>query len=214
MRILLAVLATLLVAAVAGLAYLYSGAYNVAATAGHTPFGSSLLHTAMHQSVKAHADGIAVPELSSVELLREGAHHYDEMCAQCHLKPGLDTTELHRGLTPTPPNFAAGEGLDHWQPAELFWIVKHGIKMTGMPAWGPSHSDQELWGIVGFVQKLPGLSVQEYRQWVPEQGTAGGHGHGGSEGAQEGGHSQESGASQKTQGQRQGHSHQGDGHDH
>jgi hypothetical protein len=133
-----------------------------------------------------------------------GAEHYAEMCTGCHLAPGMKDTEIRAGLYPRPPNLV--EHGAHRKPAEMFWIIKHGLKMTGMPAWGVTHDDQGIWGIVAFLQKLPDLSPQQYEELVT-QGRAAGHTHGGEEpghshdGASEGhsdkeedGHEHESGA--------------------
>jgi mono/diheme cytochrome c family protein len=62
-----------------------------------------------------------------------GAAEYDDMCSGCHLAPGQEKTEISKGLYPSPPELSRGNDLN---PAEQFWVLKHGIKMTGMPAWG------------------------------------------------------------------------------
>jgi mono/diheme cytochrome c family protein len=94
------------------------------------------------------------------------------MCTGCHLAPGLPENEMRPGLNPKPPLLAHGAPGD---PAEEFWIVKHGIKMTAMPAWGRTHSDAEMWNIVAFLQLLPKLSPQQYRALVAK--AAGHHQH-------------------------------------
>lgn len=80
---------------------------------------------------------------------------YAEMCSQCHLAPGVEKPEISQGLYPNVPEFARGDPLNR---AEQFWVIKHGIKFTSMPAWGPTHSDGPLWDIVAFARKLPSLS--------------------------------------------------------
>jgi mono/diheme cytochrome c family protein len=85
------------------------------------------------------------------------------MCAVCHLAPGMKRTEIARGLYPRAPELRRGADLT---PAEEFWVVKHGLKMTGMPAWGVTHSDELLWDVVAFLQKLPELSAEEYQALV------------------------------------------------
>jgi mono/diheme cytochrome c family protein len=82
-----------------------------------------------------------------------GAEHYDEMCVECHLAPGKEENELRAGLNPKPPKLAAPG--DHRTPEHDFWIIKHGIKMTAMPAWGVTHDDRSIWAMTTFVQKLP-----------------------------------------------------------
>lgn len=168
MRIFYGAILTLAVLAIGGVAVIYSGAYNVAASDDHTALGKWVMHTTMHNSVRASADDITVPDLSDNAMIQQGASAYDSLCAACHLKPGLKDTVLRAGLNPMPPNLTEQS---HWEPAEQFWIVKHGIKMTGMPAWGATHEDKELWEIVAFLQKLPELSEQEYRELLQPAGS-------------------------------------------
>jgi hypothetical protein len=85
------------------------------------------------------------------------------MCSGCHLAPGMKRTEISRGLYPRAPELRRKTDLT---PAELFWIVKHGVKMTGMPAWGVTHEDELLWDVVAFVRKLPELTPDQYETLV------------------------------------------------
>jgi len=91
------------------------------------------------------------------------------MCVICHGAPGKEQSEISKGLHPSPPDLA--EAPRRWNSAQLFWIVKNGIKMTGMPAFGPTHSDNQLWDLVAFVQKLPSLSPDQYNQMQQEDGA-------------------------------------------
>jgi ketosteroid isomerase-like protein len=99
------------------------------------------------------------------------------MCTGCHLAPGMKDTEMRTGLYPKPPNLS-GKGA-HRSAAQQFWIIKHGLKMTAMPAWGLTHEDERLWSMVAFLQKLPELSAAEYQEMI-ESGE--GHHHEGMEG--------------------------------
>jgi mono/diheme cytochrome c family protein len=150
----------LVVAAVAGLVTLYSGIIDVGATNPHNAFTQWLLSAAMDSSVRAHAKGVEAPPLEDPQLVVNGFRHYREMCVDCHLAPGITSSEIRKGLMPEAP--ALQEVVEEWTPAELFWVVKHGVKMTGMPAWGPTHSDEEIWAIVAFLEKLPHMSAQQY----------------------------------------------------
>lgn len=176
-----ALLAVLVAAAVAGLAagFVYSGAYDVAADEPHWPLTERLLETVRARSIDARAAQLAVPDdLADPKRVLIGAGQYAEMCEGCHLAPGVDDTPLRQGLYPRPPALA-----DHrMDPRTTFWVVKHGIKTTGMPAWGASHGDDVLWSIVAFVQKLPQLDAVGYRQLVnqapaDEEMRTGGHRH-------------------------------------
>ena len=209
MRMIYGAVLTLIVLAVGGVAIVYSGAYNVAASDEHTALGKWVMHTTMHNSVKASADDITAPDLNDSSLIKQGASAYDSLCAACHLKPGLEDTVLRAGLNPMPPNLTKQ---DHWGPEEQFWIIKHGIKMTGMPAWGKTHEDQELWEMVAFLQRLPGLSEQEYRELVQPAGSS-------TSGQADDGHDHEHGDMNAMMGSSSNaasddHHGQDDGHDH
>jgi mono/diheme cytochrome c family protein len=106
--------------------------------------------------------------------LLSGGADYHDMCASCHLKPGASESDFTLGLYPSPPRLtqtAAEHGHDHASAAgeeayalkRQFWIIKHGIKASGMPAWGPGHDDERIWNLVAFLQRLPELSPQQYQ---------------------------------------------------
>ncbi len=71
----------------------------------------------------------------------------------------MKNTPLREGLSPQPPDLTQARS----DPAEAFSVIKHGIKMSGMPAWGTSHDDDTLWSIVAFLDKLPRMTAQEYQ---------------------------------------------------
>ena len=175
------VIATLLIALLilvlgAGIV-IYSGVYDVAATAPHWPATAWLLETARARSIKALAAGIAVPPgLDDPAKIIIGVEHYAAHCAVCHGAPGVPKGDIAHGLYPPPPDLAKAAPI--YTPAELFWILKHGIKMTGMPAWS-DHSDDELWATVGFLEKLPGMSEQDYAKLVMASMAHGTHRHDG-----------------------------------
>ena len=136
-----------------------SGVYNVAATAPASGFEHLILHSTMVDSVRAHA-GNEVRKEWSKEDVKDGFKEYDEMCIICHAAPGKERSKIGKGLEPQAPDLSKAE--KGWTNAQLFWIVKNGIRMTGMPAFGRSHPDPVIWTIVGFVRRLPQISAQEY----------------------------------------------------
>ena len=158
---LLGCVATLVVLAAGAGLFVWSGAYDMGADRPHLPLTERLVATLRDRSTEGHARGIAVPDLDDPQRIAEGAHHYAEMCTGCHLAPGMDATELRTGLYPQPPNLAE-DGIDN--PAEAFWIVKHGLKMSAMPAWGKTHTDAQVWALVAFARRLPTLTPAQYRQ--------------------------------------------------
>ena len=149
-------------AIIAGLVVMLSGVINVAATNPHNPITALILDTTMDNSVRHHAKGITAPPLDDAKMVMEGFRHYREMCVGCHLAPGINSSEIRKGLLPEPPKLQ--EAVDDWKPNELFWIIKNGVKMTGMPAWGPTHSDQKIWAIVAFLEKLPHMTAEQYKE--------------------------------------------------
>jgi mono/diheme cytochrome c family protein len=150
----------ILVAAMA----IYAGLYNIAADVPHTQPVYWLLETLRERSVAARARDIVVPSnLDDANRISKGAGQYAEMCSGCHLAPGMKRTEISQGLYPRAPELRRGSDVT---PAEQFWIVKHGVKMTGMPAWGITHDDELLWDVVAFVRKLPKLTPEQYETMV------------------------------------------------
>jgi mono/diheme cytochrome c family protein len=171
-------LAVLAAVVVLTAAYVLSGAYSVAASEPEAAPLASLLHGTMERSVGFHARGVEAPPLDDPALVRTGFEHYDEMCVVCHAAPGVERSEIARGLNPAAPRLDRRAG--DWTSAEMYWIVKHGIRMTGMPGFGETHDERDLWAIVAFVRRLPETSAAEYqalRRAADEAGHE--HEHGG-----------------------------------
>lgn len=147
--------------AVAGALYL--GVYNVAASEGHSALVYHVLHYSMRRSVKSRAEDISVPgTLDDPQNISTGLRHYQRYCVQCHGAPGIAPDAIAIGMIPAPTNLVATARL--WSPAELYWVIHHGIKMTAMPAWNYQMSESELWELVAFLKVLPTLSPSEYEQ--------------------------------------------------
>jgi mono/diheme cytochrome c family protein len=143
---------------------IYAGAYNIAADAPHTGPVYWLLNNVRERSIAVRARGITLPtDLEDSKRIVAGAGLYNEMCTSCHLGPGLERSEISQGLYPRAPELARGVAIS---PAEEFWVIKHGIKMTAMPAWGPTHNDTLIWNMVAFLQKLPKLTPAQYQALV------------------------------------------------
>jgi mono/diheme cytochrome c family protein len=160
------VLATLAVLAIGGplvgYAVMMSGVYNVAATSQHLQFVYTFLEKGMHQSVRLRARDIAAPQqLDQPTLIASGARLYNVHCLECHGAPGVAPAGIGMGMQPVPGPLVDATG--KWQPNELYWIVRHGIKMSGMPAWEYRISDDEIWQTVAFVQQMPNLSPADYK---------------------------------------------------
>jgi len=171
MKTLLTVVAVLAILAALCLGIIYSGVYDVAATSPDSGLVAWVLETTQDASVERRAEKVEVPPLGRPEQLAEGLIHYHEMCVTCHGAPGVPASEIGKGLNPFPPELVEEAGEE--EPEELFWIVKNGIKMTGMPAFGPTHTDEQLWAIIAFVRTLPVMTPEEYARAVEEAGLAG-----------------------------------------
>lgn len=161
---LLCVLAALLFA-LTGTALLYSGIYPMGADVPHHRVTYWLLETLRERSIARASAEIRVPELNVPERLLAGAADYDAMCTGCHLQPGKHSTDLALGLYPAPPDLtrAVAEVKSEVQARRHFWIIKHGIKASGMPAWGLTHDDERIWNMVAFLQRLPELTPAQYQ---------------------------------------------------
>ncbi len=160
------------IVALAGGAVLFawSGIFNVAASSGHPAPVAWFLHFTMKNSVRTHALGIAPPEdLQSRERIVRGAAHYDLGCAPCHGAPGAKRNAIVTEMLPPPPHLA--DQIETWKPSELFWIVKHGIKYAGMPAWPARNRDDEIWDVTAFLLEMPRLDAEGYAKLA--RGTAG-----------------------------------------
>ncbi len=143
------------------IAVAYTGAYNVAATEQHTSSVRWLFDTTFENSIKARAASIKAPSITP-EMVSAGADAYKSMCQHCHAGPGTEPEKWALGMRPRPPHLT--EAAKHWKPNEIFWLVKHGAKMTGMPAFGLTHDDRQIWNIASFVSRLPAMSPERYAQ--------------------------------------------------
>lgn len=166
MRFLFALLLTAIVITLGAVAFAYSGLYDVAATSPHSAPVAWLFSTTSDASIERRARAIEPPDLSGETRLLAGASDYDSMCAGCHGAPGREPGPIGRGLTPTPPDLA--HAAEEMSPSELFWATRNGIRMTGMPAWGVTHDDNDLWSVIAFVEALPGIDADRYRSLLAE----------------------------------------------
>ncbi len=142
--------------------FVYSGIYNIGADSPHTRPMLLLMQLVRDRSIERHSRDLSVPGLDDPALILKGAGQYAAMCTGCHLAPGMADSEIRPGLYPQPPNLSR-HPVD---PRAAFWVIKHGIKMSAMPAWGGSHDDATIWSMVAFLQKLPGMTPAQYKDIV------------------------------------------------
>jgi len=135
------------------------GGINMGASHGPGTLETVLASWMVDRSVAVRAPGEQNPHAKDAAVIADGLHHYREMCVQCHGAPGMKTAEFAAGLNPPAPDLA--DEAQEWTDGQLFWIVKHGIRMTGMPAFGSTHSDDDVWKIVAFVRQLDQLTPDQ-----------------------------------------------------
>jgi mono/diheme cytochrome c family protein len=169
---------------IAGLAvFVFSGIYNVSAVAPHWAVTLKILDGARNQSVTHHSKGIVAPTLNDPNMQKAGFDHFHETCRLCHGAPGIDRNEFAQGLYPNPPDLASAELHGEKHDAQMFWIIKNGLKMTGMPAFGKTHTDSEIWDMVSFIDQLPTLQSDQYKAMIKNTDQEDGHHHELEEGA-------------------------------
>jgi len=169
-------------------AFVFSGVYNVSAMKPHWSMTFEILEEARDQSISYHSKNIVAPSLNDPKMEDAGFHHFHDTCRLCHGAPGIPSSEFARGLYPSPPDLASSDLHREMNDSNIFWIIKNGLKMTGMPAFGGTHSDQEIWNMVAFIDRLSTLKPDQYNAIVKEayqrdehhneSGEKAGHSHG------------------------------------
>ena len=147
------------------------GFYNIGADDHHTKLTLALITQLRDRSIDARLASIKPQLEATPEMVRAGAQHYAVLCAGCHLAPGIAKSEVRAGLYPHPPNLAQEE---MQESRRAFWIIKHGIKMSAMPAWEKTLDDAAVWDVVAFVRKMPGMSPEDYQQLAATGNTRAG----------------------------------------
>jgi mono/diheme cytochrome c family protein len=163
----LTVVSTLAVLAIGGAAFIGSGAYNIGADDHHTKIVLALIEQLRERSIAARSNSIGAHDVEDPARIAAGARHYAALCVGCHLAPGVTQSDIRPGLYPHPPNLAQEE---LQQAQRAFWIVKHGIKMSAMPAWGKTLDDADIWDTVAFLRKMPDMTSETYQQLSQEHG--------------------------------------------
>ena len=154
----------LVVGMAAAVLFIYSGLYDISATTPHFDITYRVMETVREQSVKRMARDVQVPELDDPEKVHAGFRNFHAMCVTCHGAPGQEPSELGKGLYPKAPSLV--DVSKRRTPAEIFTIIKRGIKMSGMPAWESTHSGEEMWALVAFLTQFPNMAEGEYQEAV------------------------------------------------
>jgi cytochrome c553 len=146
-----------------------SGVVPIKASSGHWAITAAFLDFAKTRSVSTHSWGLRAPALEDEGLVLKGAGHYETACLPCHGGPGRSIPPVMSAMTPPPPRLDE-QRLARWSAEELFTIVKHGIKFTGMPGWPVQQRDDEIWAMVAFLRRLPRMDAAAYHQVVHADG--------------------------------------------
>lgn len=166
MKFLLGILFAVITAILGVFVVVTSGIINIGADQAHSPLVYSFLETARTRSIENASKDIIVPNLAKVDMISTGGADYKDMCAGCHLSPGVESTDFSESLYPKPPNFTNADVVERYKTdagaQQGFWAIKHGIMASGMPAWGASHDDDRMWAMVAFIRSLPELNENQY----------------------------------------------------
>lgn len=157
----LTVAGTLAVLAIGAAAFIGSGIYNIGADDHHTKIVLALIEQLRERSIAARSNSIDAHYIEDPARIAAGARRYAALCVGCHLAPGVTESDIRPGLYPHPPNLAQEE---LQQAQRAFWIIKHGIKMSAMPAWGKTLDDADIWDTVAFLRKMPDMTSETYQQ--------------------------------------------------
>jgi len=166
MRVLSAIGALAIVVGLAGAIYFFGGFYSVAGTKEDPAAVTWALTQVRTASINRHANHIPPASLNEAATVQAGARAYATFgCANCHGAPGVPWQKYSEGLHPDPPDLK--DVANDLSAAQLFWVIKNGINMTGMPSFEQAGAkDDQIWSIVAFVKKLPGVSDADYKSWT------------------------------------------------
>jgi mono/diheme cytochrome c family protein len=166
MRILAGIGALAIIAAIAAAVFFFGGFYSVAANEPDPGVVHWVLEHVREASIERHANESSSVNLDDTDILRSGARAFATRgCTNCHGAPGVNWQKFSEGLQPDPPDLK--DIVKEREPSELFWVVKHGIKMTAMPSFGAiGVEDKEIWSIIAFIKKLPNVSEADFKAWT------------------------------------------------
>jgi len=163
-KIIITVILTIVVFILGFYIYISSGSYDISQLSPHNSLTKSVISITTNNSIKKRVKDITEPNnLKDTAVINSGFKPYMEMCSGCHGAPG-EPNDMIKGWYPKPPELY--KDAKETDAKEFFWITKNGIKMTAMPAFQPTNSDEQIWGIIAFVtQKLPKMTADEYKSW-------------------------------------------------
>jgi mono/diheme cytochrome c family protein len=166
MRLLAGIGALGIIVAAGAAIFFFGGFFSIAANEQDPDIVNWALIKVRTASIERHAHDSSPVNLDDPAIVQAGARAFSSRgCFNCHGAPGVDWQKFSEGLNPDPPDLK--DVVKERQPAQLFWVVKHGIKMTGMPSFGAiGAEDKELWSIVAFIRALPNVSEADFKAWT------------------------------------------------
>jgi mono/diheme cytochrome c family protein len=167
LKLFLVVMGTLCLMAIGAGIFVESGVYDIGADDHHTKPVFAVIEQLRNRSIEVRASSVEIHLVADPARLAAGAQHYAVFCAACHLAPGAGKSDLRTGMYPHPPSLAQADVRDL---RRVFWVIKHGIKMSAMPAWGKTLDDDAIWELVAFAGKLPDLTPESYRALLSHAG--------------------------------------------
>ena len=160
MRFLLGIFFGILLVFAIVAAVVLTGSFNTSATIPPSRLEKEIAALALDKSIARRAPDRENPLAATPETLGAGLLEYREACLMCHGAPGVDPGEIGLGLNPGAPDLTVPR-VQARTDGQLFWITSEGIRMTGMPAFSPTHDEREIWQIVAFVRHLPEITDEE-----------------------------------------------------
>jgi mono/diheme cytochrome c family protein len=167
MRILALIGALAIIGAIGAAVFFFGGYYSVAASEEDPGFVNSVLIKVRSASIARRGLATSPVNLDDGGIVRAGAQKFSTLgCVDCHGAPGADYEKFAEGINPGPPDLVEDE--IPTEPGQLFWVIKNGIRMTGMPSFAKAAKDDEIWSIVAFVRKLHAKAVSpaDYKAWT------------------------------------------------
>jgi mono/diheme cytochrome c family protein len=160
MRFLFGILFGFLLVGAVAVFVILSGVVSAGATEPVSDVERTLAKLALNRSVARRAPKTESPGKASPEILAKALTHYKSMCLTCHGAGAVSPSAIGEGLNPPAPDLSQ-PSVQGRTDGELFWLVQNGIRMTGMPAFGPTHKDEDIWALVAFLRHLPELTAEE-----------------------------------------------------
>jgi mono/diheme cytochrome c family protein len=162
-KVLLGAVLILAILLLAALAITRLGLMPVSADGPHSNLEARIMPAVLHASISRHAPRETNPVLLNEDNLKTGVETYKAMCARCHSSPEVKPSIYGQSFYPPAPQLP--KRMAQYTDSQLFWVIKHGIRNTGMPAWGSTLSDEEIWQIVSLLKNSQDLPPSVEAQW-------------------------------------------------